>query len=143
MDNLVAVMSSDKGQLETLAATNASLVAINVENASTIAELTRQNCQLLSLLKSMNLCQPVGGGGCGDGGGEPYGPNGSRFRKTRDRDNDNSKFNGDGYCWTHGYRVHIGHSSSTCRSENQGHKKAATRRNTMGGSSANKDWVKK
>ena len=43
MDNLVAVMSSDKGQLETLAATNASLVAINVENASTIAELTRQN----------------------------------------------------------------------------------------------------
>ena len=41
IDNLVAVMSSDKGQLETLAAMNASLVAINVENASTIAELTR------------------------------------------------------------------------------------------------------
>ena len=55
MDNLVAVMSSNKVQLETLAATNASLVAINVENASTIAELTRHNCQLLSLLKSMNL----------------------------------------------------------------------------------------
>jgi hypothetical protein len=140
MDNLVAVMSSDKGQLETLSATNASLVAINVENASTIAELTRQNCQLLSLLKSMNLCQPGGGGGGGGGGGEPYEP---RYRKPRGRDNDDSKFDGNGYCWTHGYRCHIGHSSATCKSENQGHKKAATRRNTMGGSSANKDWFKK
>jgi hypothetical protein len=135
MDNLVAVMSSDKFQLETLAASNTSLVAINVENATAIAEITRQNSQLLSLLKSMN-CRPVGGG-------EQYNQDrSSRFRKPRGCNNEDSKFNGDRYWWTHGYLCHIGHSSATCRSENPGHKKASTHKNTMGCSVANKDWVK-
>ena len=45
-----------------------------------------------------------------------------------------------GYCWTHGYRVKKGHDSTTCKEKAEGHKDAATRANTMGGSVANKGW---
>ena len=44
-----------------------------------------------------------------------------------------------GYCWTHGYRVTKGHTSATCKTPMEGHKTAATRNNTMGGSTANKN----
>jgi hypothetical protein len=43
-----------------------------------------------------------------------------------------------GYCWTHGYRVAVGHSSATCTNMMTGHQDAATRANTMGGSVTNK-----
>jgi hypothetical protein len=36
-----------------------------------------------------------------------------------------------GYCWTHGYRVRIGHDSATCKDKGDGHKDKATRANTM------------
>ncbi len=45
-----------------------------------------------------------------------------------------------GYCWTHGYKVGLKHTSATCKSQDDGHKEAATRANTMGGSSNNKGW---
>ena len=45
-----------------------------------------------------------------------------------------------GYCWTHGYRVRVGHDSTTCKDKAEGHKDGATRANTMGGSSNNKGW---
>ena len=43
-----------------------------------------------------------------------------------------------GYCWTHGYRVKLGHNSATCTNKAEGHQLAATRANTMGGSTKNK-----
>lgn len=46
--------------------------------------------------------------------------------------------NNNGYCWTHGYRVSSGHTSATCTRKAPGHKDAATRANTMGGSTKNK-----
>lgn len=45
-----------------------------------------------------------------------------------------------GYCWTHGYRVKHNHDSATCKYKAEGHKDAATRANTMNGSTANKGW---
>ena len=45
-----------------------------------------------------------------------------------------------GYCWTHGYRVKKGHDSASCPAKDEGHKDAATRANTMNGSTANKGW---
>ena len=45
-----------------------------------------------------------------------------------------------GYCWTHGYRVRIGHDSATCKDKGDGHKDGATRANTMGGSNNSKGW---
>ena len=45
-----------------------------------------------------------------------------------------------GYCWTHRYRVCIGHDSATCKDKDDGHKDGATRANMMGGSNNNKGW---
>ena len=42
-----------------------------------------------------------------------------------------------GYCWTHGYRVKVGHTSATCTGKRAGHQDAATRANPMGGSTYN------
>jgi len=42
-----------------------------------------------------------------------------------------------GYCWTHGYRVKMGHTSATCTGKRAGHQDAATRANPMGGSTYN------
>ena len=42
-----------------------------------------------------------------------------------------------GYCWTHGFKVKVGHNSSTCQSRRHGHQPGATRSNRMGGSRVN------
>ncbi len=39
-----------------------------------------------------------------------------------------------GYCWTHGFRVKVGHSSATCSFPKEGHCADATCTNTKGGS---------
>jgi hypothetical protein len=43
------------------------------------------------------------------------------------------------YCWTHGYKVGMTHTSLTCNTPKPGHKAEATRAENMGGSQANKE----
>jgi hypothetical protein len=43
------------------------------------------------------------------------------------------------YCWTHGYKVGNTHTSLTFKLPKIGHKKEATRMDSMGGSQANKE----
>ena len=45
-----------------------------------------------------------------------------------------------GYCWSHGFKVKIGHNSCTCTSRKAGHQPGATRAHTMGGSKINEGW---
>jgi hypothetical protein len=45
-----------------------------------------------------------------------------------------------GYCWSHGFKVKMGHTSSTCTSRKTGHQTSATRTNTMGGCTFNTGW---
>ena len=45
-----------------------------------------------------------------------------------------------GYCWTHGYKVKLGHTSATCQSRRHGHQAGATRSNRMGGSRVNEGY---
>jgi hypothetical protein len=45
-----------------------------------------------------------------------------------------------GYCWSHGFKVKLGHNSCTCTSRKPGHRADATRTNTMGGSTFNAGW---
>jgi hypothetical protein len=42
------------------------------------------------------------------------------------------------YCWTHGYKVANTHTSLSCNFPKQGHKREATRADSMGGSQVNK-----
>ena len=62
-----------------------------------------------------------------------------RYWKKLPYDQDNIDKNG--YCHSHGYRVVIGHSSSTCKKKLPGHQDSETRENTMNGSTKNSDWV--
>jgi hypothetical protein len=43
-----------------------------------------------------------------------------------------------GYCWSHGYKVAIGHTSATCTTKCDGHQDGATWANTMGSSTTGK-----
>jgi hypothetical protein len=43
------------------------------------------------------------------------------------------------YCWTHGYKVANTHTSFSCNFPKQGHKREATRADSMGGSQANEE----
>ena len=45
-----------------------------------------------------------------------------------------------GYCWTHGHKVKEGHNSGNCSYPRDGHQRAATRANTMGGCTRNRGW---
>ena len=45
-----------------------------------------------------------------------------------------------GYCWSHGYKIKLGHSSATCTRKKPGHQDTATRADIMGCSTANKNW---
>ena len=44
------------------------------------------------------------------------------------------------YCWTHGFKVKVCHTSSTCTSCKAGHQPGATRANTMKGNIFNAGW---
>jgi hypothetical protein len=46
-----------------------------------------------------------------------------------------------GYCWTHGCKVKVGHSSTTCSSRRTGHQPGATRASIMGGSTHNVGYL--
>ena len=46
-----------------------------------------------------------------------------------------------GYCWTHGWRLIKGHSSSTCSNHKTGHDAISSRENTKGGSTHNQGWT--
>lgn len=89
------------------------LIDINKQQQATIHNLQVQNGELLTLLKRL--------------GDSPT-----------TRPNTNKDING--YCWTHGFKVKKGHTSKTCTQRAEGHQEKATRRNTMGGSDANKGW---
>ena len=52
------------------------------------------------------------------------------------------KLEKDGYCWSHGFKITKGHSSSTCKNQKSGHMNAATIDNTMGGKLYKKVWDK-
>ena len=45
-----------------------------------------------------------------------------------------------GYCWTHGYRMRVGHTSAACSNKAEHHNDDATRADIMGGSVRNKGW---
>ena len=124
IENLAAIMSSDKGQVETLTATNATLVAHNQELTTTNAQLAKEISTLTRIITTMAMKSGgMDSGTAAKNSDAPYDPN--------------------GYCWPHGYRVHYNHTSATCRNKKTGHKDDATRKNPMGGNESNKGWVKR
>jgi hypothetical protein len=63
------------------------------------------------------------------------------IKKERDEKRGQRGFNPSpiNHCWMHGYKVGSTHMSLTCKLPKPGHKKEATRADSMGGSQANKE----
>ncbi|KAL7474600.1 hypothetical protein ACHAW6_000569, partial [Cyclotella cf. meneghiniana] len=104
------------------------LIQINEMKEKTITTLMAQlaaewanSAKLLDIIHKAGL----------QAGGSTNSGNGSR------RD---TKWDPNGYCWTHGYKVTKNHNSMTCKTRNDGHKEGATCPNTMRGSQENITW---
>ena len=50
-----------------------------------------------------------------------------------------SKYDPNGYCWSHGYKVSKNHNSKTCKTGKPGHQEGVTCNNIMGGCEDNKN----
>ena len=124
MDNLAAIMSSDKNAVDTLVANNAKLTEQVQSLTATIERLTIENANLIKVITNI-------------AGASATLPTSTQQQSARE-----SNFDPNGYCWTHGYKVHKNHTSATCKRKAPGHQDAATRENPMGGSTKNKDWIK-
>ena len=125
LDNLAMAATSDKMTIDKLTDTNKGLVNQLEQALITIQKLMDDNQQLLRIV-------------------EKGLPSSSNAMMTKQKSwEDNAAYDPDGYCWTHRYKGKKRHNSATCVSPRPEHKREATRRNTMGGSMANKDWKPK
>jgi hypothetical protein len=117
------------GYLDNLAAaatTECTTLAQLIENNATLtANVTSLTASLATLASAYTLLA---------GKAAPTAPTAPKLANANPR----SRLDPMGYCWTHGYRMMKGHTSATCKAPMEGHKTAATRNNTMGGSMANK-----
>ena len=116
LDQLALATTSDRAVLTQLTAANAELTKTNKKLVEQMAEVVTS----LKILADADTRREE-----------------ARCIKVKEY---NMKFDPQGYCWTHGYKVIPEHTSATCTAKKPGHKDAATRANPMGGSQKNKDW---
>jgi hypothetical protein len=121
LDNLAAAATTERSTLAQLIETNATLTANIATLTTSVASLTAAYA-ILAANKQSTTQTPATG------------------KKRSGGTTANKNLAVGGYCWTHGYRVAKGHNSNTCNTKAEGHKDAATRANTMNGSTANKGW---
>ena len=120
LDAMAATSTTDRTTIVQLIDANAKLTA-------TVAALTESNAKLSATIASLTGATPA------------LRPTPTPAPSTRSSAHRARRpLDPTGYCWTHGYRVQLGHSSATCSNPKEGHKSNATHANTMGGSTANK-----
>ena len=113
LDNLAAAETQEKDVLEQLVNSNTNLI-------TQLIELTKKFEQL--------SCQDNSSNSSG-----AHTINGKMIKFV--------KHNKDGHFYTHGHRCLQNHSSRNCSRPGSNHKKDATREDTKGGSTKNKDYV--
>ena len=120
--NLATAAASDREVLKTLTTTNNELLKKLTAKDN---EIDKLRAQLATTNRPSSVSHDRRGQ---DENRPPLDPNKKKFR------NEN-------YCWSYGYDVHPTHNSSSCNFPSDGHKKGATRNNTMSGSQSAKDKV--
>jgi hypothetical protein len=121
LNNLAAAASTEQTTLTKLVENNASLTASVAALTASVTALTAA----YTILSAKGTAPKANYANSGD-------PTDKKRTKWT------GKLDPNGYCWTHGYRVRLGHTSVTCTDKKSGHQDAATRGNTMGGSTNNK-----
>ncbi len=128
LDNLANAATQEKSTLAHLVDTNATLTA-NIATLTTSFSALTTAYTLLTATKG-NMTTPAAN--------TPGTRNNTNRRGNQPKAG--QKFSPNGYCWTHGYKVGLHHNSGSCKAKEGGHKDAATRADTMGGSNENKGW---
>jgi hypothetical protein len=116
LNNLAAAATNEKSTLAQLVENNASLTA-------SVAALTASVTSLTAAYTLLSNAKPPAATNA---------PTNPAQKRTK------AKLDPNGYCWTHGYMVRVGHTSATCTDKKLGHQDAATRANTMGGTERGK-----
>jgi hypothetical protein len=101
---LAVATSSDRDTVNILTATNAKLT-LQIEILQAYVQKLKEEIAQLKL-KIKPACQ------------------GQQPPKTTNNDN---------YCWSHGYQVHNGHTSASCKNQKERHKIETTKANPTGG----------
>ena len=122
LDNLASAATTERTTLTQLIESNASLVASVATLTASLNAITAAYNRTPAPLAAAPAPTPA------------QAPAAATVRVRRPR----TPLDPNGYCWTHGFRVAVGHSSATCTNKMAGHQDNATRANTMGGSGANK-----
>jgi hypothetical protein len=120
LDNLANAAIADKAQFDQLLK---SIETLTTTNKTLTEQLRVANA---SLLKQK--------------GTNPTNPTTTKGKGAWDREAWLKSLDPMGYCWSHGYKVVKDHNSKNCVDKRQGHEDTATRADTMGGSTRNKDW---
>ena len=120
LDNLASAATTERTTLTQLVENNASLTASVAALTASVTALTSAYTLLANAhgLKPMTIPQPM--------------------QQSGTKKKYNPQLDPNGYCWTHGYRAKVGHSSATCTNKAEGHQDTATRAYPMGGSTNNK-----
>jgi hypothetical protein len=109
LDNLAAAATNEKSTLQQLTESNVLTTNIAPLTAN-ITALTSAYTLLVVQLGGTappTLAQPTS-------------------TATRKKKNQRTPLDPNGYCWSHGYRVGVGHNSSTCTNKRDGHQDGAT-----------------
>ena len=107
LDNLAMAAATDKSTIEKLTETNKKLTAQLESTIATIQRLTEDNQRLLRMIdKNIPTTNP--------------------YSKKMKNWEDDSLFDPEGYCWSHGFKCRKGHTSATCTTPRMGHKREAT-----------------
>ena len=105
IENLVAIMSSYKSQVETLLTKNAQLAKQIYEKDATITQLTNEMSNLVNIITKIASKNMVNNSS--NNKAEKL-----SFNRSRAKNPDDTPYNQNGYCWTHGNCVHFNHSSA-------------------------------
>ena len=130
--NLATATQSDREAVNLLTKTISDLTS---QIATLTKNLDSANTTIIALQGGTSHRNHRSGNRRGGGGGDTNKSDRNIWSRS------GRKFDTNGYCHSHGFKVEEGHNSSNCTRRCEGHDATATRMNTKNGKQWNKDWV--
>jgi hypothetical protein len=135
MDDFVSETADAFANLATATASDRTMMAeLTQSNSELLRQLAAQTTEIQNLRSQLASQSSGGNNGAGASSRNQQDHNNRGRGRVRYNNNEN-------YCWTHGYDVADTHRSDSCTNPGDGHKKEATRANTLGGSNRNRGLV--
>ena len=134
--NLATATQADRKLVMLLTKT---ILELSGQVALLTAKLATSQGENVLMKKSVQQSTTSGHGHWASSNTTPSEPNPSQDRNIYSRSG--QRFDLNGYCSSHGYKVKESHMSATFRFPSNGHNNSATRINIMRGKTWNKEWI--